>query len=160
MAINGVTESFISSVATTRDLARQSRAMIVFTGIFLGVAWGLLSLGGLGGEGLVWANCVNLGIRIIWSIWFITRWYKINGDRGVGWRRVGLKRGTATFMGMIALGLKGLGIMGWLDGFLESVGVVGVCALVLFGGLYYPSPPFSSPPLLNWSLSPLFVCGK
>jgi hypothetical protein len=87
MAINGITESFITSVATTKDLARQSRAMILFSLIFLGISWTLLQLLGLSGEGLVWANCVNLGVRILWSCRFITTWYR-EREATIGWERV------------------------------------------------------------------------
>jgi oligosaccharide translocation protein RFT1 len=136
MAINGVTESFIASVATTGDLARQSRAMIVFSVIFLAASWGLLRGLGMGGEGLVWANCINLGVRIIWSCKFITKWYAVrNGN--VGWNRIFPSKGT-----MISSVLFGLGVrMGaaHANGFVEAVVLVGISGFSVVGCMYSPT---------------------
>jgi len=135
MAINGVTESFISSIATTADLARQSRAMVGFSIIFGVVAWVLLRVGGMQGEGLVWANCVNMGVRIVWSQRFITEWYERRGQ-GVGWARVVPGSGTLLAAGIVSVGIRVLALRGWLDGFVMSVGVVGIGGLVLLGCMY------------------------
>jgi Rft protein len=75
MAVNGITEAFIASVASPGDLARQSRAMVLFSVVFMAASWGLLRGVGMGGEGLVWANCANMLVRIVWSWAFISRWY-------------------------------------------------------------------------------------
>jgi len=138
MAVNGVTESFISSVASPADISRQSRAMVLFSGVFLAVAWGLLRLAGMGGEALVWANCVNLGVRIVWSVRFITAWYKVRGGRDVGWDRVVPRVGTMLLAGMLALGIRGVGMRGGLDGFGRAVGVVGSAGVVFVVGMYIP----------------------
>src|SRR5277367_844515 len=129
MAVNGVTESFITSVATTKDLARQSRAMILFSLIFLGVSWVLLRVLDFGGEGLVWANCVNLGVRILWSCKFITTWYK-ERKATVGWERVVPRSGTLVATLAVSAGVR-FACRGGSGGFVNSLGVVGVGGLSL-----------------------------
>ena len=137
MAINGVTESFISSIATTSDLAKQSRAMIFFSMIFLAVSWVLLRQVGLAGEGLVWANCVNLGVRIMWSMRFISRWYRVRGKR-VSWRRCLPRTGSVIAAAGVSVGMRILAGLGMLEGFVWSVFVVGMAALGLLGCMYDP----------------------
>ncbi|KAI9710551.1 MAG: Oligosaccharide translocation protein rft1 [Bogoriella megaspora] len=83
LALNGIIEAFVASVATSSDLASQSIAMgVCFVG-FAATAWGTTGRGDWGAEGLVVANCVNLGGRIVWGGWFVRRWF---GRRGVEWR--------------------------------------------------------------------------
>jgi len=134
MAINGVTESFIASVATTGDLARQSRAMIVFSIVFLAASWGLLRGLGMGGGGLVWANCINLGVRIIWSCEFITKWYSVRSEK-VGWNRILPSNGA-----MISSVVFGLGVrMGAMHtrGFIDAVCLIAISGLSLVGCMYF-----------------------
>jgi oligosaccharide translocation protein RFT1 len=137
MAVNGVTESFIASVATTGDLARQSRAMIAFSIVFLGTSYGLLKVLGMGGEGLVWANCINLGVRTIWSCQFITTWYATQGDN-VGWSRLFPSRGTMACSLLIGLSVR----MGarHTSGFFEAICLIAVSGVSLVGCMYFPHP--------------------
>jgi oligosaccharide translocation protein RFT1 len=131
MAVNGVSESFIASVASTGDLAKQSRAMIIFSLVFLGSSWGLVKWLNMGGEGLVWANCINLGVRIIWSCQFITTWYTAR-KANVGWNRVLPQIGTVIFSVLIGIGMRM--VCAWeLDGFIEALLIAGVGALSLIG---------------------------
>jgi oligosaccharide translocation protein RFT1 len=134
MAVNGVTESFIASVATTADLARQSRAMIMFSIIFVGVSYGLLKVLGMGGEGLVWANCINLGVRIIWSCTFIGKWYERSGA-SVGWSRVLLSPGTIVSCVIIGLGMRIANEMRF-NGWLRVIVIAFVGGLSLVGCMY------------------------
>jgi hypothetical protein len=136
MAVNGITESFITSVATTKDLARQSRAMILFSLIFLGISWTLLKLLGLGGEGLVWANCVNLGVRILWSCRFITAWYR-EREAAIGWERVVPRSETLAAAMGVGAGVRYVCGRG-TGGFINSVGVAGVGGLGLVCCMFLP----------------------
>ncbi|KAI2609209.1 Rft-1-domain-containing protein [Hypoxylon sp. NC1633] len=79
LAINGVAEAFVSSVATESEVHRQSLWMGVFSLAF-GVA-GFVSLRvlDLGAAGLVYANGINMLCRIVWSGAFISRYFKGNG---------------------------------------------------------------------------------
>lgn len=79
LAINGVTEAFVAAVATSKELYAQSVAMGVFFAIFAGSAWFFIGQLELGGSGVVLANTVNMGLRIIWNTWFINKFF---GQRG------------------------------------------------------------------------------
>jgi oligosaccharide translocation protein RFT1 len=92
LAVNGVTEAFVQSAANAADLRRQSAVMGVFS-VGLGVAgWGFVKALGMGARGLVAANAVNMGLRIVWSGGFV-RSYFADGeakvkDEGKGWREI------------------------------------------------------------------------
>ncbi|KAF2878154.1 Rft protein-domain-containing protein [Massariosphaeria phaeospora] len=81
LALNGVTEAFVAAVATTADLHRQSLAMGLFFAVFAGSVWVFIGQLRWGGSGVVAANAVNMGLRIVWNTWFIRRFF---GSRGVG----------------------------------------------------------------------------
>jgi oligosaccharide translocation protein RFT1 len=79
LAINGLTESFVSSVATEMEVNRQSVWMLAFSAGFGGAAFFFVRFLGLGAEGLVWANILNMSFRIIWSTSFISSFMMRNG---------------------------------------------------------------------------------
>jgi oligosaccharide translocation protein RFT1 len=79
LAINGVTEAFVSSVATKAEVNRQSMWMLAFSAGFAGAAFVFLKILHLGAEGLVWANTLNMVFRIIWSTAFIGAYLKRHG---------------------------------------------------------------------------------
>lgn len=83
LAINGVTEAFVAAVATSTQLYTQSLSMGVFFALFAGSAWFFIAQLGWGGSGVVAANTVNMGLRILWNLWFVKRWF---GERQVEWR--------------------------------------------------------------------------
>ncbi|KAF2271378.1 Rft-1-domain-containing protein, partial [Westerdykella ornata] len=150
LALNGITEAFVSAVATSKQLHMQSLSMGIFFILFAATAWvgiddqwGL----GLGGRGVVLANCVNLGCRVVWNWAFIKRWF---GERGVevriadvlpskysvagavvvpslmGWRWGGSVLGRYGVLGeLVRLGVVAgafVGYVGWCErGFLRGV---------------------------------------
>ncbi|KAF1925806.1 oligosaccharide translocation protein RFT1 [Didymella exigua CBS 183.55] len=75
LAINGVTEGFVTAVATNKELSVQSVSMGFFFAAFAGSAWFFLEQLQLGGSGVVLANTVNMALRIIWNTWFINRFF-------------------------------------------------------------------------------------
>ncbi|KAH7392380.1 Rft protein-domain-containing protein [Phaeosphaeria sp. MPI-PUGE-AT-0046c] len=75
LAINGVTEGFVAAVATNRELYAQSISMGIFFAIFAGSAWYFIGQLELGGRGVVLANTVNMGLRIVWNLGFIKRFF-------------------------------------------------------------------------------------
>ncbi|KAH0562264.1 hypothetical protein GP486_003037 [Trichoglossum hirsutum] len=79
LALNGVTEAFISSVATGTELHKQSVWMSVFSLGFAGAGYMFLRVLGWGAQGLVWANFVNMALRILWSTIFIAGYLQRNG---------------------------------------------------------------------------------
>lgn len=80
MAINGVTEAFVSAVANKSQLATQSIAMaaISLAGFAL-PAYLLVNTYGLGAKGIVFANCVNMALRIVFNVRFIRRFFDASG---------------------------------------------------------------------------------
>ncbi|KAJ4159206.1 uncharacterized protein LMH87_008114 [Akanthomyces muscarius] len=75
LAINGLTESFVASVATEAEVHRQSVWMGFFSAMFAGSAYIFMGVLGFGAQGLVYANIVNMFCRIIWSLLFIKRYF-------------------------------------------------------------------------------------
>ncbi|KAH3946754.1 oligosaccharide translocation protein RFT1 [Parastagonospora nodorum] len=80
LAINGVTEAFVAAVATSKELYAQSVAMGVFFALFAGSAWFFIGQLELGGSGVVLANTVNMGLRIIWNTWFVNKFFNQRGS--------------------------------------------------------------------------------
>ncbi|KAF4592231.1 oligosaccharidyl-lipid flippase [Ophiocordyceps camponoti-floridani] len=75
LALNGLAEAFVASVATERHLRRQSLAMAVFSIVFAVAAGLLMRVLGWGAHGLVVANMVNLLCRICWCAVFIKDYF-------------------------------------------------------------------------------------
>lgn len=80
LAINGVTEAFVAAVATNGQLYTQSLFMGLFFAGFAGSAWYFISHLAWGASGVIAANSVNMGLRIIYNMWFVQRFFK---ERGV-----------------------------------------------------------------------------
>jgi oligosaccharide translocation protein RFT1 len=87
LAVNGVTESFVQAVATTTQLRKQSAAMFAFSLGFAAAGVLFVRTLQMGATGLVWANAVNMALRIMWSGAFIRRYF---GEKKVemGWLEV------------------------------------------------------------------------
>jgi hypothetical protein len=120
LALNGVTEAFVAAVASTSDLHKQSLSMASFFLLFAASAWIFIAQLQWGGSGVVAANTVNMGLRIIFNVLYIKRYFR---DRGVKWS-VGdvlpnvSKMAVAPFMGLL---LKSKPI----DKYLSTYGAVG-----------------------------------
>ncbi|KAK8108741.1 Oligosaccharide translocation protein r.t1.c1 [Apiospora sp. TS-2023a] len=80
LALNGIAEAFVSSVATRADVHRQSLWMAAFSVAFALAGFVTLKVLDLGAPGLVYANAVNMLGRIAWSGAFIRRYF----DRASG----------------------------------------------------------------------------
>lgn len=79
LAINGVTEGFVAAVATNSQLYAQSLQMTGFSVVYAGAAYFFLRVWKLGAQGLVYANCVNMLLRIIWGLNFVRSYFNSNG---------------------------------------------------------------------------------
>lgn len=84
MAFNGVLEAFFASTSTPLELRNQSRWMMVFSIIFVLTAYFLNQLG-FGDSGLVYANVLNLFLRVVYCWMFARRYFRERGvDFGLG----------------------------------------------------------------------------
>lgn len=75
LAINGVSEAFVSATASTSELRRQSIWMGAFFVAFAGSAYLFLGVLEMGARGLVLANCVNMTSRILFNMSFIKDYF-------------------------------------------------------------------------------------
>ncbi|TFK37659.1 Rft protein-domain-containing protein [Crucibulum laeve] len=78
LALNGGLEAFLSSVATTQDLNQQSRWMIGFSVVYISAAVTLYGLG-FGDASLVYANIINLSVRIMYCLQFSRGFFNRHG---------------------------------------------------------------------------------
>lgn len=78
LAINGVSEAFVAATASTNDLRNQTFWMAGFSALFGASAWLFLSVLKLGAEGFIWANCVNMTLRIAFNLYYIKSFFKRN----------------------------------------------------------------------------------
>jgi oligosaccharide translocation protein RFT1 len=81
LAVNGITEAFISAVASESELNTQSIWMLAFSAGFGAAGYVLLYILELGAKGLVWANIINMAFRILWSSAFIDRYLAESGSK-------------------------------------------------------------------------------
>lgn len=71
LAINGVLDAFVTSVATKAQLGVQSLYMLGITIVYLCFAWIGTRILMMGAVSLVWANLFGMVLRICFSLWFI-----------------------------------------------------------------------------------------
>ncbi|TFA99565.1 Oligosaccharide translocation protein RFT1 [Trichoderma ghanense] len=107
MGLNGITESFVASVATEAQVHRQSFWMGIFSAVFAASAFFFMSVLQLGAHGLVYANSINMLCRIIWSGAFIIKYFK---SFGLDFEPASLFPTTT-----IAVSLSTLGLLRWLN---------------------------------------------
>ncbi|KPM44563.1 hypothetical protein AK830_g2037 [Neonectria ditissima] len=79
LALNGLTESFVASVATEAEVHQQSGWMGAFSVAFASSAFVFMRVFPLGAIGLVAANMINMFCRIVWSCLFINRFFQRHG---------------------------------------------------------------------------------
>ncbi|PYH60599.1 nuclear division Rft1 protein [Aspergillus niger CBS 101883] len=80
LAYNGISEAFVSSAANSAELRRQAVWMGVFSACFASAAYLFLKVGALGAHGMVYANIVNMAVRIVWSFSFIQTFMSRHGS--------------------------------------------------------------------------------
>ncbi|ETS74957.1 hypothetical protein PFICI_13441 [Pestalotiopsis fici W106-1] len=79
LAMNGISEAFVSSVATKSEVHRQSVWMGAFSVMFGVAGFVFMRLLNLGAVGLVYANAINMLCRILWSSRFISSYFDRHG---------------------------------------------------------------------------------
>ncbi|KAL2015389.1 hypothetical protein VTK56DRAFT_5543 [Thermocarpiscus australiensis] len=75
LAINGVAEAFVASVATGEEVHQQSAWMGAFSVAFAAAGFVFLRVLDWGAVGLVVANAINMACRIAWCEVFIARYF-------------------------------------------------------------------------------------
>ncbi|EFQ98944.1 oligosaccharide translocation protein RFT1 [Nannizzia gypsea CBS 118893] len=103
LAVNGITEAFVSAAATNSELRQQTKWMGILSAVFVVAAYVFLKITESGVYGLLWANLVNMAARIIWSSFFIMRFFE-NHDNKLHVREV-----------LPSLGVCITGAIGWLS---------------------------------------------
>ncbi|KAI6783987.1 oligosaccharide translocation protein RFT1 [Emericellopsis cladophorae] len=98
LALNGIAEAFVASVASEGEVHRQSVWMFAFSLVFAGSAVVFMRTLDLGAGGLVAANSVNMLCRIIWSASFIRGFFARHG-LAVGFRDLVPKTALALALG-------------------------------------------------------------
>lgn len=76
LAINGVSEAFVSATASTKELQYQSLWMGIFSFGFAASAYVFLRVLEMGAKGLVLANCVNMAMRIAFNLDYAKRFFR------------------------------------------------------------------------------------
>ncbi|KAK3682859.1 Rft protein-domain-containing protein [Podospora appendiculata] len=103
LALNGVAEAFVASVASEAQVHRQSAWMGAFSVGFAGAGFVFLRVLDMGAVGLVLANGINMACRIVWCAVFIWGWFK---GRGVQVDVLGaLPRPSAVLAALVTAGV-------------------------------------------------------
>jgi oligosaccharide translocation protein RFT1 len=138
LAINGVSEAFVSAAASPAELQRQSAWMAGFSGVFALATVVFLGPLDWGARGLVAANCVNMGLRVGFNLRFAGRWFR---ERGMGFSAEGILPGAAAVaVAAVAAGaVRGLEgkvvMMGGRWGVVGEIGRIGALGVLLVGVL-------------------------
>ncbi|XP_022771755.1 protein RFT1 homolog isoform X4 [Durio zibethinus] len=74
LALNGTSEAFLHAVATENQLKRSNDSLLVFSLIY--VALNVLLIRSAGAVGLIFANSLNMILRIIYSAIFIKHFFQ------------------------------------------------------------------------------------
>ncbi|KAH7121617.1 Rft protein-domain-containing protein [Dactylonectria macrodidyma] len=128
LALNGLTESFVASVATEAEVHAQSGWMGAFSAVFAASAFVLMSVFPLGATGLVFANMINMFCRIVWSSLFISRFFARHGA-GFGFVELATNTQTGGTASMAAVLLHQLQSHDAEDGPIKSLIKAGATAI-------------------------------
>ncbi|KAK9462982.1 Rft protein-domain-containing protein [Lipomyces oligophaga] len=77
LAFNGILEAFVQSISTPRIVREQSILMLVLSLVFAIAGYIFIRIFNLGAAGLVYANMVNLTIRIVACIYWVSDYYSM-----------------------------------------------------------------------------------
>lgn len=155
LALNGLTESFVASVATEAEVHQQSGWMGAFSVAFAASAFLFMWAFPLGAIGLVLANIINMACRIVWSGAFIKRFFKKHGvDFEI---KALLPEGSVTFSLATAILLKQLKVLdGAEDQPIKSLIKVAASAVPLLLLMYVYNPGIKK--TLFWTHLIIAVC--
>eukprot|EP00750_Incisomonas_marina_P012751 INCI17150.1.p1 GENE.INCI17150.1~~INCI17150.1.p1 ORF type:complete len:615 (+),score=86.14 INCI17150.1:267-2111(+) len=75
LAVNGIAECFVFATAPTAYLSFFNRVMVGLSVAFLAACWCFTVFLDLGAVGFILANCVNMGLRILHHIYYISGFF-------------------------------------------------------------------------------------
>ncbi|KAK9480936.1 Rft protein-domain-containing protein [Lipomyces japonicus] len=78
LAFNGILEAFVQSGATPAQVREQSALMLGFSAVFALCGYLFIRVLKFGAPGLVYANMVNLSLRIVSCGYYIGKYYQIS----------------------------------------------------------------------------------
>lgn len=128
LAINGVSEAFVSATASTKELQYQSLWMGLFSAGFAASAYVFLRVLSMGAKGLVLANCVNMLLRIVFNLNFAVGFFR---ERGVRFEVLDVLPSLYPVAVVAVVVVQGL--LARTQGMLAGYGVLG--DLVVVGGV-------------------------
>ena len=76
LGLNGIVESFVQAVASPEQIEGMSWWMALWSIVYAAACWVFISILRAKQTGLIWANMVNMGCRIVWGLVFIAGWFK------------------------------------------------------------------------------------
>lgn len=79
LAVNGVTECFTFAAMSNQEVSRYNFVMLALSLSFLGLSYCLTWW--QGAIGFILANCLNMGLRITHSLWYIRRYFRSTEHR-------------------------------------------------------------------------------
>ncbi|XP_042217702.1 protein RFT1 homolog isoform X2 [Homarus americanus] len=74
LAMNGITEAYTFAAMDDIQLSRYNHFLVLFSAAYIGTAVIFTQI--FGPLGFVLANCINMGLRITYSCWFIHKQYQ------------------------------------------------------------------------------------
>lgn len=74
---SGVTEAFVHSVATHAELRTLNIRLVGFAILYIALAVFFVHIPGVETVGLIWANCINMLLRIAVGYVFINKYFKV-----------------------------------------------------------------------------------
>lgn len=163
LAVNGLAEAFVASVATEGQVHAQSVWMAAFSVAFAGAGYLFMRVLDLGAIGLVAANSVNMACRIVWALVFVRAYF---GARGVPWSVGGIlprpwsvAAAAVAAQGVqsvtITAGAAELGVKGVLGELFKIAGVAVPFLAVLYV-IFFSIIPIRSPGSVFCSLLSVF----
>ncbi|PGH30506.1 oligosaccharidyl-lipid flippase [[Emmonsia] crescens] len=128
LAFNGITEAFVASTATHPELRQQAGWMGACSAGFITAAYLFLRIGKLGASGIIWANLMNLTLRIVWSCWFIKKYFRDRKDD------LRITEALPNY-GSVAIGVLAYAVMWGLQPGPES-GLWDIFKILIVGGMF------------------------
>jgi len=87
LAANGIAEAAMYACVSAHDLAKASRALLLFSLAYLMCCWGATAIG-LGMLGLLAANAVSMALRAWYALRFLSQYLMRRGISGISWAEV------------------------------------------------------------------------